>query len=77
MRDGILTIDYNEPAYVCFAPIGQVQNSLRYCSQEEIKELLIELGLITEVQFTTCQDIVLRIPVQISETQLKDMKLAA
>lgn len=77
MSNGMLTIDYNEPAYVCFAQTGQIGTGPRYCSQDEIRELLFELGLITDTQFTTCQDIVLRIPIQISDTQLKNMKLAA
>ncbi len=73
----MLTIDYNGPAYVCFAQTGQTGNSPRYCSQDEINELLIALGLIKEIQFTQGQEIVLRIPIQISDTQLRQMKLAA
>ncbi len=77
MSDGMLTIDYNEPAYVCFAPIGQIGNRPRYCSPDELRDLLLELGLTADIQFTPCQDIVLRIPIQISDTQLIHMKLAA
>jgi hypothetical protein len=77
MSEGILTINYHEPAYIGFSRSGSAQQSLRYCSQEEIRELLHALGLISDDETLHCRDIILRIPIHISDSQLQQIKLAA
>ena len=78
MIDGYLIVNL-EPAYIGFSLArdnGEVSwHGRRYCTVEEIRTLLLELGVIEPDQHWPPQELMLRLSVRISRQVLEKMEL--
>lgn len=78
MLDGYLIVNL-EPAYIGFSPIiDSRENSWsgrRYCTVEEIRTLLLDLGVIEPDQSWPPRELMLRLKVRIPRTVLEKLEL--
>lgn len=80
MIEGTLIVNF-EPPYIGFSmprEIGQkplVNDLWRYCSKEEIRDLLIELDVISANQAWPPRDLILRLPVNLPRKVLENLNL--
>jgi hypothetical protein len=81
MIQGVLTVNL-DPAYVGFlqgpGPLVTAADRIdawHYCSVDDIRNLLIELGAIMPGESWSPRELILRLPVQLSESALERLGL--